>query len=67
MLFIMDSLSRWIAALQEVALATGETLAAHHYAASVFHHVSEFTERAGNNERGSITALYAILYYPNHP
>ncbi|WP_348663280.1 FliI/YscN family ATPase [Chlamydia vaughanii] len=66
-LFIMDSLSRWIAALQEVALATGETLAAHHYAASVFHHVSEFTERAGNNDRGSITALYAILHYRDHP
>ncbi|BAE80877.1 type III secretory flagellar biosynthesis ATP synthase [Chlamydia felis Fe/C-56] len=66
-LFIMDSLSRWIAALQEVALATGETLAAHNYAAYVFHHVSEFTERAGNNDRGSITALYAILHYPNHP
>ncbi|EPP34905.1 ATPase FliI/YscN family protein [Chlamydia ibidis] len=66
-LFVMDSLSRWIAALQEVALATGETLAAHHYAASVFHHVAEFIERAGNNDCGSITALYAILYYPDHP
>ncbi|WP_286027299.1 FliI/YscN family ATPase [Chlamydia gallinacea] len=66
-LFIMDSLSRWIAALQEVALATGETLTAHHYAASVFYHVSEFVERAGNNDRGSITALYAILHYLDHP
>ncbi|SPN73970.1 Probable ATP synthase YscN,type III secretion system ATPase,F0F1-type ATP synthase, beta subunit,type III secretion apparatus H -transporting two-sector ATPase,ATP synthase alpha/beta family, nucleotide-binding domain [Chlamydia serpentis] len=66
-LFVMDSLSRWIAALQEVALARGETLSAHQYAASVFHHVSEFTERAGNNDKGSITALYAILYYPKHP
>lgn len=66
-LFVMDSLSRWIAALQEVALATGETLSTHNYAASVFHHVSAFTERAGNNDRGSITALYAILHYANHP
>ncbi|ANH78653.1 FliI/YscN family ATPase [Candidatus Chlamydia sanziniae] len=66
-LFLMDSLSRWIAALQEVALARGEILSAHHYAASVFHHVSEFTERAGNSSQGSITALYAILHYPQHP
>ncbi|WP_201456388.1 FliI/YscN family ATPase [Chlamydia sp. 17-3921] len=66
-LFIMDSLSRWIAALQEVALARGETLANHHYAASVFHHVAEFTERSGNNDIGSITSLYAILHYPKHP
>ncbi|ETF38557.1 flagellum-specific ATP synthase [Chlamydia pecorum MC/MarsBar] len=66
-LFIMDSLSRWISALQEVALARGETLSSHHYAASVFHHVSEFTERSGNSDQGSITALLAILHYPDHP
>jgi Flagellar biosynthesis/type III secretory pathway ATPase len=66
-LFIMDSLSRWIESLQEVALARGETLSTHHYAASVFHHVSEFLERAGNNDKGSITSFYAMLHYANHP
>lgn len=66
-LFIMDSLSRWIESLQEVALARGETLSTHHYAASVFHHVAAFLERAGNNDKGSITSFYAMLHYANHP
>ncbi|MBQ8498788.1 type III secretion protein ATPase [Chlamydia sp.] len=66
-LFIMDSLSRWIESLQEVALARGETLSTHHYAASVFHHVAEFLERAGNNDKGSMTSFYALLHYANHP
>lgn len=66
-LFVMDSLSRWIHALQEIALAKGEPISSHHYAASVFHEVAQFVERAGNNQLGSITAFFSMLNYANHP
>ncbi|WP_213358295.1 type III secretion protein ATPase [Chlamydiifrater phoenicopteri] len=66
-LFTMDSLSRYGAALQEIGLALGEAPAQHHYPASVFHQTAKFIERAGNYSNGSITALYSVLCYQDIP
>lgn len=66
-LFTMDSLSRYGAALQEVGLALGEAPSQHHYPASVFYQTAKFIERSGNSNKGSITALYSVLCYQNIP
>ena len=60
-LFMLDSLTRYARAQREVGLAAGEPPARQGYPASVFAALPRLLERAGNRERGGITALYTVL------
>jgi type III secretion protein N (ATPase) len=57
----MDSSTRFARAQREVGLAIGEPPARQGYPPSVFAQIPRLMERTGNNETGSITALYTIL------
>jgi flagellum-specific ATP synthase len=60
-LLLMDSLTRFATAQREIGLAAGEAPTTRGYPTSVFSALSQLVERAGNNARGSITAIYSIL------
>src|SRR6056297_4333551 len=60
-LLMMDSITRVAMALREVGLATGEPPATRGYPPSVFAKLPRLLERTGTNDKGTITALYAVL------
>ncbi|HDL8427960.1 TPA: EscN/YscN/HrcN family type III secretion system ATPase [Yersinia enterocolitica] len=60
-LLMADSLTRYARAAREIGLAAGEHPAMGSFPTSVFAALPRLLERAGNSERGSITAFYTVL------
>ncbi|MCS6902160.1 MAG: FliI/YscN family ATPase [Myxococcales bacterium] len=60
-LLLIDSITRYARAQREVGLAAGEPPARRGYPPSVFAVLPRLLERAGQSDRGSITAIYTVL------
>ena len=60
-LLLFDSLTRYLRALRDVGLASGELPIRQGYPASVFDDLPKLIERAGNYKSGSITAVLTML------
>jgi flagellum-specific ATP synthase len=60
-LFMLDSITRISMAQREVGLAIGEPPATRGYTPSVFALMPKLLERAGSNEKGTMTGLYTVL------
>lgn len=60
-LLVQDSLTRYVRALRDVALAAGEPPARRGFPASVFEALPRLIERPGITTSGSITAFYTVL------
>ena len=60
-LLMMDSLTRFSMAQREIGLASGEPPVTRGYPPSVYAQMPKLLERAGNDDKGSITGLYTVL------
>lgn len=60
-MLMMDNVTRFAKAQGEICLASGEAPAQRGYPSSVFDSIPKLLERTGTNDKGSITAFYAVL------
>lgn len=63
-LLLIDSLTRVARAIRDLSLAAGEIPVRQGYTSSVYTQLPKLLERAGNDSRGSITAIYTVLTNP---